>query len=66
MQIDRVMDLFGQYDLHVSGDLGGQGTAWDLIAAVEKDFSVDDIRLVDGTRLWNLLRIFLYLSLIHI
>jgi len=56
----KVHRLYDEYDLRVSGDLGNGVRAWDIIANVEEMFPVDDIRLKDGTRLWNLLRIFLY------
>ena len=55
----QIIDFYNEYDLKISGKINNQ-TAFQLIETIEKKFQTDDIRLPDGTRLWNLLRIFLY------
>lgn len=58
-EMKKIMDVYNQYDLCVSGDINGKH-AWDIIAEMEQKYPVDDIMLLDGTRLWNIIRIFLY------
>ena len=59
------MDFYNQYDLRLSGRIKDQ-TAFELIEAIEQKFPVDSIQLQDGTKLWNLIRIFLYSNYQHI
>lgn len=54
-----IITFYNEYDLRVSGKINNQ-TAFQLIEAIEQQYQTDTIRLSDGTRLWNLLRIFLY------
>jgi hypothetical protein len=56
---EELMDVYNKYDLFVSGDVNGE-SAWDIIKGIEARFHVDDIMLKDGTRIWNLIRIFIY------
>ena len=53
------MAFYNEYDLRVSGKINNQ-TAYQLIEAIEQKFKTDSLRLSDGTRIWNLLRVFLY------
>jgi len=53
------MAFYDVYDLKVSGKIHDQ-TAYQLIEDLEAKYDVDSIRLADGTRLWNLIRVFLY------
>ncbi|MBN2598903.1 MAG: CDP-glycerol glycerophosphotransferase family protein, partial [Candidatus Thermoplasmatota archaeon] len=55
----QIMDFYNQYDLKVSGKINNQ-TAYELIKTIEETYQTDTIQLSDGTRIWNLLRIFLY------
>jgi len=53
------MAFYNEYDLRISGKINNQ-TAYELIDAIEQKYQTDTIQLSDGTRLWNLLRVFLY------
>ena len=53
------ISFYNEYDLRVSGKINNQ-TAYQLIETIEQKYQTDTIRLSDGTRLWNLLRIFFY------
>jgi len=53
------MEFYNQYDLNVSGKINNQ-TAYELIKTIEETYQTDAIQLSDGTRIWNLLRVFLY------
>jgi len=55
----QIIAFYNEYDLRVSGKINNL-TAFQLIETIEKQFDTDAIRLTDGTRLWNLLRVFLY------
>ncbi|MBN1280607.1 MAG: hypothetical protein JXA00_03060 [Candidatus Thermoplasmatota archaeon] len=55
----QIMDFYNQYDLKISGKINNQ-TAYQLIETIEQKYDTDAICLSDGTRLWNLLRVFLY------
>jgi hypothetical protein len=55
----QIINFYNEYDLKVSGKINHQ-TAYQLIETIEQKYKTDDIRLSDGTRIWNLLRIFLY------
>jgi hypothetical protein len=55
----QIIDFYNEYDLRIAGKINNQ-TAYQLIETIEKRYQTDSIRLVDGTRIWNLLRIFLY------
>jgi hypothetical protein len=54
-----IIAFYNEYDLRVSGKINDQ-TAFQLIETIEKKYQTDAIKLHDGTRLWNLLRIFIY------
>ena len=54
-----IISFYNEYDLRISGKINDQ-TAYQLIQTIEQRYQTDSIRLSDGTRLWNLLRIFLY------
>lgn len=55
----HIISFYNEYDLRVSGKINNQ-TAFQLIETIERKYQTDAIRLPDGTRLWNLLRIFIY------
>jgi len=55
----QIMEFYNQYDLKVSGKINNQ-TAYHLIETIEQNYQTDSLQLSDGTRIWNLLRIFLY------
>jgi hypothetical protein len=55
----RIITFYNEYDLRVSGKINDL-TAFQLIESLEKQFDTDAIMLSDGTRLWNLIRVFLY------
>ncbi len=54
-----IIEFYNQYDLRISGKINNQ-TAYQLIETIEKNYQTDSLQLSDGTRIWNLLRIFLY------
>ena len=54
-----IITFYNEYDLRVSGKINNL-TAFQLIETLEKQFDTDAIMLSDGTRLWNLIRVFLY------
>jgi hypothetical protein len=53
------MGFYDKYDHFVSGKINDTN-AWDVIKEIESRFHVDNLKLDDGTRIWNLLRIFIY------
>ena len=55
----QVLKLYEQYDRYVSGDVNGQ-PAWDIIKQLEGMYDVDSLVAHDGTRLWNVIRVFIY------
>jgi len=55
----HIITFYNEYDLRVSGKINNL-TAYQLIETIEKQFETDAITLSDGTKLWNLLRVFLY------
>lgn len=55
----QIIEFYNQYDLKISGRINDQ-TAYTLIERIEREYPTDTLRLSDGTRIWNLLRIFLY------
>lgn len=55
----HIIAFYNDYDLRVSGKINNQ-TAFQLIETIEQHYPTDAVRLADGTRLWNLLRVFLY------
>jgi len=57
--VQHIIAFYNEYDLRVSGKINNQ-TAYQLIETIEQKYQTDTIRLSDRTRLWNLLRIFLY------
>jgi hypothetical protein len=56
---ENIIAFYNEYDLRVSGKINNL-TAYQLIETIEQKYHTEAIRLSDGTRLWNLLRIFLY------
>lgn len=57
--VTEIMNFYNTYDLHVAGKIQDIA-AFDLIQTIENKFDVDSFKLSDGTRIWNLLRIFIY------
>lgn len=55
----QILTFYNEYDLRVSGKINNL-TAFQLVEAIEKKYKTDLIKLSDGTKLWNLLRDFLY------
>ncbi|HVQ00813.1 MAG TPA: CDP-glycerol glycerophosphotransferase family protein [Candidatus Thermoplasmatota archaeon] len=55
----HIITFYNEYDLRVSGRINNL-TAFQLIETIEKQFDTDAIMLPDGTKLWNLVRVFLY------
>jgi len=55
----HIIAFYNEYDLRISGKINNQ-TAYQLIEEIEKKFQPDTIALPDGTKIWNLLRVFLY------
>ncbi|MFH1013376.1 MAG: CDP-glycerol glycerophosphotransferase family protein [Thermoplasmatota archaeon] len=55
----QIIAFYNEYDLRVSGKINNQ-TAYQLIETIEQKFKTDSLLLSDGTRIWNLLRVFLY------
>jgi hypothetical protein len=55
----QIIAFYNEYDLRVSGRINNQ-TAYELIGEIEQRFQTDALCLSDGTRIWNLLRVFLY------
>jgi len=55
----QIIAFYNEYDLRVSGKINDQ-TAFQLIESIEQRYQTDSLRLSDGTRIWNLIRIFLY------
>jgi hypothetical protein len=55
----QIIAFYNEYDLRVSGRINNQ-TAYELIETIEQRYQTDALCLSDGTRIWNLLRIFLY------
>ena len=55
----EILDFYAAYDFYIAGKIN-ESTAFEMIEKMEHQFPVDDIRLSDGTRIWNLLRIFFY------
>jgi hypothetical protein len=55
----QILTFYNEYDLRVSGKINSL-TAFQLVEAIEKKYQTDLIQLSDGTKLWNLLRDFLY------
>ncbi len=62
---EQIIAFYNEYDLKVSGRIHDQ-TAYQLLEDIETRFPVDSIQIADGTRLWNLLRIFLYSNFQHL
>ena len=60
--VKQITEFYNRYVLHVAGKIQNKNAS-ELIGAIEKNFSVDSIQLSDGTHIWNLLRIFIYLNL---
>ncbi len=54
----QIIEYYNAYSLHVAGNIN-DGSAAALIENIEKEYAVDSIQLSDGTRIWNLLRIFI-------
>jgi hypothetical protein len=55
----HIITFYNEYDLRVSGKINNL-TAFQLIETIEEKFDTDAITLSDGTKLWNLVRVFLY------
>jgi len=53
---------YNDYGLQIAGKINSL-TAFELAQTIEKKYPVDTITLSDGTRIWNLLRIYIYSNL---
>ena len=60
--VKQITEFYDKYVLHIAGKIQNKN-ANELIEAIEKKYPVDSIQLYDGTRIWNLLRIFIYLNM---
>lgn len=60
-----IIAFYNEYDLRVSGKINNQ-TAYQLIEKIEQQYATDSICLADGTRIWNLIRVFLYSNFQHL
>ena len=58
----QITEFYNKYVLHISGKIHNKN-ANELLKAIEEKYPVDSIKLSDGTRIWNLLRIFIYLDM---
>ena len=54
----KIMEYYNAYGLHVAGNINDTSCA-NLIEYIEKKYDIDSIQLHDGTRIWNLIRIFI-------
>jgi len=55
----QIISFYNEYDLRVAGKVNNH-TAFELIEKIEKNYPVDSIQFSDGTRIWNLIRVFIY------
>ena len=60
--VKQIISFYNEYDLRIAGKVNNH-SAFELIEKIEKKYPVDSIRLSDGTRIWNLLRVFIYANL---
>jgi hypothetical protein len=58
----QTISYYNDYGLHVAGEINNL-TAFTLTQSIEKKYPVDTITLSDGTRIWNLIRIYIYSNL---
>jgi hypothetical protein len=56
---EEIIEFYNEYDLKVAGKIKNH-TAFEIIEKIEKKFPVDSIKLSDGTKIWNLIRVFIY------
>lgn len=56
---EEIIEFYNKYDLKVAGKIKNH-TAFEIIEKIEKKFPVDSIKLSDGTKIWNLIRVFIY------
>jgi len=56
---NKILDFYSTYDLYIAGKIKNRN-AFELIKEIEQKFPVDSIKLSDGTKIWNLLRVFFY------
>lgn len=54
----QIIEYYNTYSLHVAGNINDTSAAA-LIENIEKEYDVDSIQLSDGTKIWNLVRIFI-------
>jgi len=57
--VKQIATFYDEYALRVAGTIN-DNTAFDLIRNVEEKYPVDTICFSDGTKLWNLVRVFIY------
>ncbi len=57
-KVKQIIECYDAYSLHVARDIKESSTAA-LIQDIEREYDVDSIQLSDGTKIWNLLRIFI-------
>lgn len=58
----QTISYYNDYGLHVAAKINNL-TAYGLTQTIEKKYRVDAIKLSDGTRIWNLIRIYIYANL---
>ena len=54
----QIIEYYNAYSLHIAGKINDRSAA-SVIEHIEKKYTVDEIKLPDGTKIWNLLRIFI-------
>ncbi|MGF3585190.1 MAG: hypothetical protein ACQXXD_05685 [Thermoplasmatota archaeon] len=58
----QTISYYSNYGLHVAAKINNL-TAYGLTQTIEKNYPVDAIKFSDGTRIWNLIRIYIYTNL---
>lgn len=58
----QISTFYDEYDLVVAGRIN-DSSAFNLIKIIEENYPVDTICFSDGTKIWNLLRVFIYANL---
>lgn len=60
--VHQTISYYNDYGLHIAAKIHNL-TAFELTQTIEEKYPVDTITLSDGTRIWNLLRIYIYSNL---
>jgi len=58
----QILTFYDEYNLVVAGKIN-DSSAFNLIKIIEENYPVDTICFSDGTKIWNLLRVFIYANL---